>query len=479
MTKNQKGILKYIPEVVALLGLVIFLVGLAQFGYAGTFSRYWADDYCYSAVVNQQGLIQGEVFWYNTSGNRVSTLVAVSLSELFGQKAIQWIPIAILILWIGATMFFFYELIRTLGWKIKGFVWTGLLSVITVYFAIYLAPDRMQSFYWRMGTLHYSLPLPLLLITLGLLSACWRRTKMNGWLIALSGLLSFFAAGLSETFAAMQTGLLLMVILALVIFWRGAKRARAVWLLIAPLLGSIAMMIVMMLSPSNAARQASLPPPDPLWQIIPVSLRYAADFVFLSLRGRWLPYLVFCVVGSLIGMLAIDREQIQLSIRHSVVGFGVALLGAYALVVCSFAPSALGGLQYPVGRALMPGAFALLAGLFGAAFFAGRILWRLIPVHRGVLARMTFLVILVGACLYPIQARGIAQNEIQQLSVRAGRWDARNAQILDAVAAHENEVLVKQTDIVKGMGDLGPDSTDWINRCAAVYYGIGSITANP
>jgi hypothetical protein len=40
-------------------------------------------------------------------------------------------------------------------------------------------------------------------------------------------------------------------------------------------------------------------------------------------------------------------------------------------------------------------------------------------------------------------------------------------------------VQVQQTDVVQTLEDIGPDPDFWINRCAAVYFGAGSITAKP
>jgi len=50
-----------LASLVALFGTVVFSVGLAFFASAGTYSRFWADDYCYSAVVKIDGVLRGVV----------------------------------------------------------------------------------------------------------------------------------------------------------------------------------------------------------------------------------------------------------------------------------------------------------------------------------------------------------------------------------------------------------------------------------
>lgn len=468
-----------ITSVVALFGTAVFGVGLAFFAAAGTYSRYWADDYCYSAVVKMAGVLRGVVEWYKYSGNRVSTVFVVGFSEIFGQKAIQFVPLAVLLLWVGAWVFFLLRFTHLLGWKTAGLHWIGLLAVVEVYFAVLLAPDRLQTIYWRMGTFHYTLPLPLLLINLGLLAGAWRTTRRWVWLAVLCGLLSFFAAGLSETFAGMQTGLWLAGLAVVLLFARGPQRLHAARLLVLPLLGSLAMMGLMALAPANSFRQEVMPPPAHLWQIVPVSLRYAWDFIFYFGRGQLTPVLVYGLITLSIGLLALKADAPQLSLRSALTGAVLSLAGMYGLVVCSFAPSAYANLQYPAGRAQMPAGIALLAGLAAAAFFIAMALRKVIQFQPKSWLRFAVTLLLLAACLYPLRAAAIPRKDIQQLSVRAARWDARNLEIQQTLAAGQTDLRVMQTDVVQGLEDIGPDANYWLNRCTADYYGAHSITANP
>jgi len=485
-----------LTSMVALFGMAVFGVGLAFFAAAGTYSRYWADDYCYSAVVKMAGVLRGVVEWYKYSGNRVSTVFVVGFSELFGQKAIQFVPLAVLLLWVGAWVFFLVRLTHLLGWKTAGLNWIGLLAVVVVYFAVLLAPDRLQTIYWRMGTFHYTLPLPLLLINLGLLAGGWRpmASVITGttpprsarplarrwvWLAALCGLFSFFAAGLSETFAGMQTGLWLAGLAAVVLFARGPQRLHAARLLVLPLLGSLAMMGLMALAPANAFRQEVMPPPAYLWQIVPVSLLYAWDFIFYFVRGQLTPVLVYGLIVLSIGLLALNADAPQLSLHGALAGALLSLAGMYGLVVCSFAPSAYANLQYPAGRAQMPACIALLAGLAAAAFFIAMALRKGIPFQTKSWLKIVVTLLLLAACLYPLRAAAIPRKDIQQLSVRAIHWDARNLEIQKTLAAGQIDLRVAQTDVVQGLEDIGPDANYWLNRCAADYYSAHSIIANP
>ncbi len=522
------------------IGIALFLFGLALFAYTGTYARFWADDYCYSSMVKQMGLIQGLVGWYRTSGNRLSTLVVVAFTDLFGWRSIQFISFGVLALWVGAWIFFLRQLRRLLDWPVTGF-WLALLALVEVYFAVLLAPDRLQTIYWRMGTFHYTLPMPLLLINLGFLAASFEkplpldgprkmeeqplpqrraqgsyakvrkgkntffkifplrffaffavnlftRWRLIGVMLA-SGLLGLFAAGLSETFAAMQAGGLALAIIAALALGRGSNRRQVAQLLAAPLAGTIVMMVIMMLAPANSWRQAVMPPPSNPLLVIPYSLRYAADFILYTIRGQIIPFLVYGAIVAVIAFLCAPPGMARLRLRALLVGVAIALAAMYLLIICSFAPSAYANLAYPAGRALMPGGFALLAGLGTAATLLGLAARQVLglPASSGASGtsfrrRLTVpaaLVLLVAFSLYPLRAMTVVRADIARLAVRAERWDARNAEILQELAAGKQDIQVRQVDVVQTLEDMGPDPSQWINGCASDFYGARSITASP
>ncbi len=462
------------------LGIVVFLAGLALFIYAGSFSRYWADDYCYSATIKQLGLFPGLADWYRNSGNRLSALAAVAFTELFGWRFIQFTTLLVLSLWVFAWLFFLNQVRRWMKWNVS---WYGLalLALVQVYFAALLSPDRLQSIYWRMGALHYTLPMPLLLIELGLLIFGFRGSgKLALWMALLAALLAFFAAGLSETFAALQAGVFFMALAAGLLFLPRSRRGRVSGLLVPPLVATLLMMAIMSQAPANAWRQAVMPPPENLLLVIPYSLRYVGDFILYSLRGQVVPYLVFIASIAMVALLTVPAQSFRLPPRFGWGAVLAALLVMVALIVCSFAPSAYAGLAYPAGRALMPGCFVLLVGLGTAGFLLA------LTLRQALLARVrsgwlttAAAALLVLLCLYPFRAVGAARADITHLSSNAARWDARHAQIMQALGSGTRDVVVRQVDVVQGLEDIGPRSDHWINICATIFYGAGSITANP
>jgi hypothetical protein len=468
-----------IDQSAAVLGAFIFLAVLALFAYAGSYARYWSDDYCYSYFARDNHLPASLWNWYVNSGNRFSTLLPVTIGEWFGPRAIRFTPAVVLAVWAWAWVFFLARLAAAFGW-LGPRRWLVLLGLVQVFFCVLLAPDRLQTVYWRMGVFHYTFPLALLLFNLGWLAGRWKQGG-SGWFALGSGLLAFFAAGFSETYAAFQTGVFGLLLLGgmLIAVRRRAGFGRAAGWAAGALIGSLFGMAALALAPSNAMRQAVLPPPDNLLDVVTYSLRYAADFSWYSLRGQPLPTLVFIALVTLAAFLAAGGAAPRLSLRRAVAGIVISLAAGYLLIVCCMAPSAYGALLYPPGRALMVARFALLLSLGSAAVFAGLAARGLFPERRWQAVQVLAALLLLAGCIYPLRALAPMRQEVSLLAVKAARWDERDAQILAQRSAGIRDVLVRETDVVQTLEDLSPSKDFWVNSCASRYYQVDSITAQP
>lgn len=463
-------------RLVGVLVLLALLSGLGATAYAGTFSRYWADDYCYAAIVQRDGLIEGVQYWYQNGGNRFAAFLAVGVSEFFGQKAVSWLPGLLLAGWIGSAYYALKGAVRLLGRRVSR-VWLWTAAAGWVFVAVYTSPDRLQTLYWRMGLLHYSLPLVLLLLQTGILlnvpaGLSWRRLAL---VTAANGLLALFSAGLSETAAALQTTLYLLAAGWLLL--RGGAQKRGWLVVLSGGLGvSVLAMLIMALSPANAWRQALLPPPPTLAVLVQFVLRYTLDFVLDTLRTLPLPLAVWLVLCAALGwLLPADRQNQPQG--HLVFTAGLLLAVGLLATAAAIAPSAYAGLQYPAGRALMTARFPLLSGLGLAAAVSGSWLKGRLSSAAQQRVRVSALIILLLVGFYALRAAQLPLNQAQALAVKAARWDARQAEILSQRAAGFEVIRVREVDIVSTLEDLTPQPEHWVNVCAADYYQVEQIIA--
>lgn len=449
------------------------LAALARLGLIGLYSRYWADDYCYSAVMASAGFLRGPVEWFMASGNRFSTIYLVGLQDLFGPQAIRVVPAAV-ILGLGVSMLvLLHSVSRVIGRQTAGPTLVELLppALAQVFFFLLLAPDRLQGLYWRMGELHYTFPLALLCLLLALLL---RSEPARPWpRRVLLFALAFFAGGFSETYAALQVGCLALLAGTLLVLNRDRRALPA-------LMGGLGAVGLMLLSPSNAWRQAALPPPETPWQLLAFTWRYTLDFAWQTLRGVPLPLVFFFLLSG--GMAytifwrrapVLPRARIFLAVSAGCLPVGAAL------AACAIAPSVYAGLQFPAGRALMPALFILLLSLMAAAGSLSGALAALARSHArlGRAVELSLLLAVFAGSFYVVRHLAQPLPEQAEMAAWSQRWDERDESIRAQIAAGQDRIVVPEVEVVRGLEDLGPDPGQWVNRCAAAYYRVQSVVA--
>ena len=74
--------------VIAFLAIILVLV-LLPFIYLGTFSRYLADDYCFSRLVIQNGFWEAQSRSYITWSDRYSTMFVTSILDAAGMVGVR------------------------------------------------------------------------------------------------------------------------------------------------------------------------------------------------------------------------------------------------------------------------------------------------------------------------------------------------------------------------------------------------------
>jgi hypothetical protein len=155
----------------------------------------------------------------------------------------------------------------------------------------------------------------------------------------------------------------------------------------------------------------------------------------------------------------------------------------YGLMVAICAPSAYAESAYPENRVLMIGRFCsvattmLLGGMGGLAL---RTWLESLVQLRPALFNAAAMTILGLCCVYAmVISYQINSKDIPYRQAWAAAWDKRDAQIRADVARGETSVTVTALDSLEALYELGPDPHQWVNACAASYYGLGQIIANP
>jgi hypothetical protein len=462
----------------SILGLLVILlfIGIALFIYTGTFSRFQADDYCSSRLLREEGYLGAQIKSYTTWSNRYSTMLVTGVVDLFDVIGIRFLP-GILI----AGLFFSIHLLlkRTLllaGRNINRIILIGLTSIIT-FFSIYTAPNQFQSFFWRSGNITYTLPVICLFFLLAVLID--RKSDDDHiWKKILVGIFSFFAAGFSETNAAMQT---IVIGTGILVGWwfekkSGVKNSRRSWWM-AAMVGTLAGLLVIAISPGNATRMQQMPNPPGLFEWILLSLRYSLGFVYNSIAGYVLPVVIIILLSF---SLAIQTQWQDVKIAHQFRLICAILVFVYFVIVACCAPSAYAQSAYPEDRALTGAKIIFTWGVVSTGYLLGIIFqsWRSkltgfkIKMHQ---ANGAFIILLI--CVYIIYAILNVLVEIPDYLNRAAAWDARAEQISAYRQVGEMNPTVNALDSYGRIREISDNPDLWVNRCAAAYYQVDSITA--
>lgn len=464
--------------------LLVFAAGLAYFAYLGLFTRFWQDDWCYNADFQRLGLwgtLKGYVDTTTYASNRFSLTLFSGLLYPLGVPGVQLLPGLTLFLWLAAAFWLIRNVAKVIHYPLPaGFAW--LASLALIYFTVYLAPNRFQSFYWRSGILPYTAPTLFGVFLAAIFTRQLLVEKPSAWLSGLAVALAFFGAGFSEAGGATITAGLSAALLYTGLARRRSKSGagRLFGAVLAAWISAVLALVIMILSPANWLRLQTSPRDGftSLPQTALLSFRFGFDFIWLSLRGLPLPHGVLTFLYGLIGFLAQPRlsAAVSPSGRAALKWAGIAALAVVVLTAASHAPSAYLEGAPPAERAGIIARFILLAGLAFAAWLAGAWLSGRLPAPGW---RLLAAAALLLPTLYTVRSIQLSYVQLQpRFEKIAAVWDERELKIKIERAAGQDVIEVRAIDsqYLGGVLEWYPEP-NYVNRCAAITYGVKEIRA--
>src|SRR6266540_1372078 len=142
------------------LGCVLFALPLAAHAYAGTFSRYVADDYCAGYIFHDYGLIGGQRWFYMNWGAVPTTLFLMAVTEPAGARLTPFLPGFAIALWIAAGTWTIRGITARIGHPLT-LAASLLIAELVAFVTIADAPNVIQSLYLRIPLFEYVGPLIL------------------------------------------------------------------------------------------------------------------------------------------------------------------------------------------------------------------------------------------------------------------------------------------------------------------------------
>lgn len=469
---------------------------LSLYAYIAAFIRPIGDDYCISARLIGYDPLTASLIKYWYTSNRFSNEMVAWFTDLFGPRGVALLAVGSLLLWLAGLTWLLYEAARL--FKLRWDIWTGLLlAEIVALVSYYTAPNLFQSVLWRPGVMTYLLPL---VIYSFLFAGILRRTRISANRPSTSGLGTastnprltrpsaqdfgllgtitilffgaFFAGGLSETAGALHISILGLALVVNFLWNKTPTRGTALVLITATLAGALLAMIGMFITPANAIRLKGTESPS-LLEAILRSFIYAAQFLAEGMRLLRIPLGFTFISGALLAYQYSKTNEASLH-RRSWLGLVLIPLLTYLLTVAIFAPSAYGQ-SFAVDRVRFIAHVLLAASLLTEGGLLGLLAARLsLPRWTTTLAPLALFIL----ALYPLWTIRNNYKLIPEYQRHAMRWDQRDASIRELAASGETNIVTWGLPGIANVNDLGPRPGHWMNYCAAIVYGVDTISAS-
>lgn len=474
------------PPLLPILVFFILVIPLAATAYQGTFSRFHADDFCMAADASQLGLGNMLIKWYSTWTGRYSFILGTGLLGPGGPELASILPTFIIIAWLLLLAWAVLPLLQKL--KLRHSAWlSACASALTLLILFSTTPNLFQSLLWEDGLVNYTLPLVGLTGLAGILLRAWLGQMKPGLAAAVGFGLAFVSGGFTESFTALQTTLLILLLFSL--FWPASRetRWRMMPIIFAALSGAVLALVVVVVAPGNQVRMVAVGDRPGMVRILSFSLRNAAFIAgkYILQHPGW--SLLSLLAPFLAGWLlpyseTVDRQPFSLKLwwaKPWFRGWIILPLAVFTLLAAACAPVVFALNAYPDDRTIFVPqfilVFAVMVWVTLLAFGLKQAGW-LPNLSSQPTLRRGLMVVVLAAMI--IATGASAWHTISLIPVEqtyAQRWDGRAALLAAARKAGQAEVSIAGLENRFGVPDLRAEPDYWVNHCMANYYGFSAI----
>ena len=473
------------------------------------------------------------------SGNRFSLTLFTGISELFGHSSIRFLPPFAIIVWLAALYFSFRQMPWFSRRDWLSHLETLAFSEALILFTMGMAANWVQVYFWRAGMFPYLAPLITGSLLIGLLAKSLSSSKGRVVWTMLVFLTAFITGGFSEV--AVMVEFAILVLGFTTVFLLRKEKKSVILPFVLAMTGCLLALGLILFSPMNQLRmQRSYGEYAGFLDTIVASVEGAVTFYLGTFYRQTLYYagalLFFGLLGWGIGLRAEWQRQ---PFKKTIFWLAGILLMGFLVTVAAMIPGFFAESSYPSDRALvvprfvsllMALALGLLAGgtlsgikkpwiskglivlvgmcialvdvlwltgmttgyrppafpemrtylkdnlWVGLAILSGGTAFALILV-RWLKVDKTAAILLVPLMLPALLIGGRFASEYPILHQRSVLWDGREAQIFASVEAGQTQLVIPAMNSLSGILELSDQSGFWVNNCAAIFYGVDSISA--
>ena len=203
---------------------ITLLLALLPFFILSSFVRFQADDYCSSTLIRTQGFWRAQSSSYMQWSGRFATMFFTAIIDKLDLLGHQLLPIILILSLLISSYLIINSIINLFNYKLPISI-NFCISLVIVFFTLITTPNIYQSFYWRSGSITYTLPIILFNLLLVILIDSLNN-RITWWNILLCSILSFITMGFSETNTAMQLVLMTISLICLLIYNQVTKEKK-------------------------------------------------------------------------------------------------------------------------------------------------------------------------------------------------------------------------------------------------------------
>lgn len=420
-----------------LLGIVILILFLVSGYYilsTNSQIRFWADDFCTSVALRNNGYWQAQIMWWKSWTGRYSYIAFVDLVLLFGLPAIKILPS---ILVIGFTT----PLLIIFG-PMSGIL-LGIVFLLN-------SPNIIQSFYWATGSLNYFAPFIFLNFYLALL---FRNSRKYTYVIAFA--LIFVAVGFSESF-----GVALFFFLLYLFFVLDKTKNRR--LLIVGFMSTALSLGLMFLAPGNAARSATVSHPDGLVDLITKTFIYSKWYlIHLFYIKEFVASILTIIIGAFVFL---DGNKKYFENPKKVILYSALFAVGITFVVVGLTYQAMN--WEPPMRVMTIVNYMIIYSVITASIALAQLYGKYINT---MISKIIFIILII---LLTFQVSSQWRSVQDELETYATGWDKIETSLIDAP---DNSIVMVPELKPVGKLDGFKENKGWVSSCIAGYYNLNEL----
>lgn len=477
---------KLVFVLAAILGLS--LLGLAAQFAPSLYNRPITDDLCTAGSVNDAPFFEYVRNDYRGWTGRYSYIAFTGLAALAGPRFASMLPLLLVLSWFCVLVWAQLPLLNYLKLAPQ-LLYAAALGSFFLAVISHSLPSFFESLVWGAGAINYTMPLVFFTLAAGLLLRTWFDEKEHRLIPIV--VLVFICGGFSEIFGLLQIAIFASLIAFLFLTKARAAHKRFSQMLLAALLSALLAFAIVYLAPGNAVRQAASSHPQPTslarlpWLVVRSTL---VEFYSYLIHARYWILPLFLVPFSFgilqqSAMPGLEPAQVlcaKQKLMRSIVRVSLIVLG---LALVAAVPSSYIQGDAPVSRAMILFFAFLIPGAGACSFLLGRLVvlpGRARPSsfagadrrQNQPLMYLALLSVAVGVA-FSMQ-KAVQLVPVQQQFARA--WDARDQELRTLASSGVRDAQAPMLVNAYGYSDLNDNPKHWVNRCAAHYYHLETLT---